>query len=85
VRGIWERHLLETSGRDIWERHLGEASERDIWERHLGETSRRDTWETSGVGAAGLGWPGGLAGLRQVRFNFDCENIGFLTKVPLKC
>ena len=39
----------------------------------------------SEVGAAGLGWPGWQAGLRQVRFNFDCENLGFLTKVPLKC
>ena len=65
-----------------------------IWEasgRHLGdicEASGRlgwPGWEVSEVGAAGLGWPGWLAGLRQVRFNFDCENLGFLTKVPLKC
>ena len=29
------------------------------------------------VGAAGLGWPGWLAVLRQVRLNFHCENMFF--------
>ena len=60
--------------------HLGHISDK-------GGTGRLGWpgWEVSEVGAAGLGWPGWLAGLRQVRFNFDCENLGFLTKVPLKC
>ncbi len=51
----------------------------DIWEAfgRLGWPS----WEVAEVGAAGLDWPGWLAGLRQVRFNFDRENMWFLAKV----
>ena len=34
-------------------------------------------------GTAGLGWSGGLAGVKQVGFNVDCDNIRSSEEVPL--